>query len=50
MVDHGKSTKRKKHHDKDKYYRRKFLVLVEVEEKAIGVGIAVSLTPVRLLC
>jgi hypothetical protein len=23
MVDHGKSTKRKKFHDKDKYYKRK---------------------------
>ena len=22
MVDHGKSTKRKKFHDKDKYYKR----------------------------
>jgi hypothetical protein len=25
MVDHGKSTKRKKFHDKDKYYRRKLI-------------------------
>lgn len=24
MVDHGKSTKRKKFHDKDKYYKRKY--------------------------